>query len=93
MVRFVMDQDVKMIISVEQLGVVHLLQNTIVCKAWNNDDIIRDNTLAKYPSREVARKVFELFWEWLLYKQDNCSFIFPKYDTWDEKEQCFILTM
>lgn len=92
MIKFIADQNARMIASVEQMGMVYLLGNKIISKLFDKNDIFKDTTLANYPTAEIARKVMNLYLERLQSEQNYNVFIFPKYDAWDEKEQRFIMT-
>lgn len=93
MIKFIVDQNVRMIASVEQMGMVYLLGKEIVSKLFDKNDIFTDSRLARYPTDEIARKAINLYLERLQSEQNYNVFIFPKYDAWDEKEQCFIMTV
>lgn len=93
MIKFIADQNVKIVASVEQMGMVYLLGNKIISKLFDKNDIISNSTLANYPTNEIARKVMNLYLERLQSEQNYNVFIFPKYDAWDEKEQRFIMTV
>lgn len=84
MTRFVINQEMTMISTVEQLGSVYLLDNKIRAKAFNvNDVVTSNNVLAEYPSNEIAKQAFSEFLNWTWYEKSN-AFIFPG---WDEQEQ------
>lgn len=93
MIKFIVDQDARVIASVEQMGMVYLLGKEIISKLSDKNDIIRDNTLAKYPTDEIARKAMNLYLEQLQSERNHNVFIFPKYNAWDDKEQRFIMTV
>lgn len=80
MTRFVINQAMTMISTVEQLGSVYLLDNKIRAKAFNvNDVVTSNNLLAEYPSNEIAKQAFSLFLNWTWYEKTN-AFIFPEWD-------------
>lgn len=92
MIKFIADQNARVIASVEQMGMVYLLGKEIISKLSDENDVINNNTLAEYPTNEIARKAMNLYLERLQSEQNYNVFIFPKYDSWDEKEQRFIMT-
>lgn len=92
MIKFIVDQNVRVIASVEQMGMVYLLGHQIISKLSDKNDVINNNTLAEYPTNEIARKAMNLYLEQLQSERNHNVFIFPKYDAWDEKEQRFIMT-
>lgn len=84
MTRFVINQKMTMVSTVEQLGSVYLIDNKIRAKAFNvNDVVTSNNLLAEYPSKEIAKQAFSLFLNWTWYEKSN-SFIFPE---WDDQKQ------
>ena len=93
MIKFIADQNARMIASVEQMGMVYLLGKEIYSKLFDKNDIFTDTILANYPTNEIARKAINLYLERLQSEQNYNVFIFPKYDAWDEKEQRFIMTV
>ena len=92
MIKFIADQDARVIASVEQVGMVYLLGKKIISKLSDKNDII-NNTLAEYPTDEIARKAINLYLEQLQSERNHNVFIFPKYNAWDDKEQRFIMTV
>ena len=61
MIKFIADQDARVIASVEQVGMVYLLGKKIISKLSDKNDIINNNnTLAEYPTDEIARKAIML---------------------------------
>ena len=93
MIKFIADQYARVIASVEQVGMVYLLGKKIISKLSDKNDIINNNTLAEYPTDEIARKAMNLYLEQLQSERNHNVFIFPKYNAWDDKEQRFIMTV
>ena len=93
MIKFIADQDARVIASVEQVGMVYLLGKKIISKLSDKNDIINNNTLAEYPTDEIARKAMNLYLEQLQSERNHNVCIFPKYTAWDDKEQRFIMTV
>lgn len=93
MIKFIADQDTRVIASVEQVGMVYLLGKKIISKLSDKNDIINNSTLAEYPTGEIARKAMNLYLEQLQSERNHNVFIFPKYNAWDDKEQRFIMTV
>lgn len=93
MIKFIADQDARVIASIEQVGMVYLLGKKIISKLSDKNDIINNSTLAEYPTGEIARKAMNLYLEQLQSERNHNVFIFPKYNAWDEKEQRFIMTV
>lgn len=93
MIKFIADQDARVIASVEQVGMIYLLGKEIISKLSDKNDVINNNTLAEYPTGEIARKVMNLYLEQLQSERNYNVFIFPKYNAWDDKEQRFIMTV
>lgn len=93
MIKFIVDQNVRVIASVEQMGMVYLLGYQIISKLSDKNDVINNNILAEYPTNEIARKAMNLYLEQLQSERNHNVFIFPKYNAWDEKEQRFVMTV
>lgn len=93
MIKFIADQDARVIASIEQVGMVYLLGKEIISKLSDKNDIINNSTLAEYPTGEIARKAMNLYLEQLQSERNHNVFIFPKYNAWDDKEQRFIMTV
>lgn len=93
MIKFIADQDARVIASIEQVGMVYLLGKKIISKLSDKNDIINNSTLAEYPTGEIARKAMNLYLEQLQSERNHNVFIFPKYNAWDDKEQRFIMTV
>ena len=93
MIKFIADQDARVIASIEQVGMVYLLGKKIISKLSDRNDIINNSTLAEYPTGEIAKKAMNLYLEQLQSERNHNVFIFPKYNAWDDKEQRFIMTV
>lgn len=93
MIKFIADQDARVIASIEQVGMVYLLGKKIISKLSDKNDIINNSTLAEYPTGEIAKKAMNLYLEQLQSERNHNVFIFPKYNAWDDKEQRFIMTV